>query len=165
MSVFNTVPRLVAIAVVTFLAAPAALAADASVAVTGQVQHPTTLTAADLEKLPAASVAISLGPDRGPQSANYTGALLWTVLSNASPIDAPGKNAKLRHTYLVTASDGYAVSLSEGEIDPDFEGKSVLLAYAKDGKPLDPADGIRLIVPGDHKGGRAVRGVVKIDVQ
>jgi len=162
-SAFDTLPRLVAIAVVTFLAAPAASAADASVAITGQVQHPTTLTAADLEKLPAAYVTISLGT--GPQSAKYTGALLWTVLGNAGPIDAPGKNAKLRHTYLITAGDGYAVSLSEGEIDPDFEGKSVLLAYAKDGKPIDPADGIRLIVPGDKKGGRAVRGVVKIDVQ
>ena len=65
----------------------------------------------------------------------------------------------------MTASDGYAVVLSEGEVDPDFEGKTVLLAYAKDGKPLNPSDGVRLVVPGDHHGGRAVRDVVKIEVQ
>ncbi|HEX4081153.1 MAG TPA: hypothetical protein VHX61_19995 [Rhizomicrobium sp.] len=48
--------------------------------------------------------------------------------------------------------------------NPDFEGKNVILAYAKDGK-LAPADGIRLIVPGDHHGGRDVRDVVTIEVR
>jgi DMSO/TMAO reductase YedYZ molybdopterin-dependent catalytic subunit len=163
MSGHNAILRLAAILFVAIVASSAALADG--VVIAGQVQHPATLTVADLEKLPAASAAVSFETDHGPQSANYTGALLWTVLSNAGPVDAPGKNAKLRHTYLVSASDGYAVSLSEGELDPNFEGKSVILAYAKDGKPLDAADGIRLIVPGDRHGGRAVRGVVKIDVQ
>jgi Oxidoreductase molybdopterin binding domain len=141
--------------------ASAATAQEASVAVAGQVQHPMTLTVADLQKLPATTVPISFMTDKGQESASYTGALLLTVIGNAAPIDGPGKNAKLRHTYLVTASDGYAVALSQGEIDPNFEGKSVILAYQKDGKPT----GIRLIIPGDKHGGRAVRDVVKIDVQ
>lgn len=135
------------------------------IAIGGQVQHPGTVTVADLQKLPATTVPISFMTDKGQESASYTGALLLTVIGNATPIDGPGKNAKLRHTYLVTASDGYAVALSEGEIDPNFEGKSVILAYEKDGKPLDPAQGIRLVVPGDKHGGRAVHDVVKIEVQ
>jgi hypothetical protein len=142
------------------LAAPA-FADDASVIIGGQVQHPGPVTVTDLQKLPATTVPISFTTGKGPESATYTGALLWTVISNAAPIDGPGKNAGLRHTYLVTASDGYAVALSEGEIDPRSEGKSVILAYEKDGKP----SGIRLIVPGDKSGGRAVWNVVKIDVQ
>jgi len=151
---------LAAFALVVCLAS-SATAQDTSVAIAGQVQHPTTLTVADLQKLPAATVPIAFITDKGQESASYTGALLLTVIGKAAPIDGPGKNAKLRHTYLVTASDGYAVAISQGEIDPNFEGKPVILAYAKDGK----STGIRLIVPGDKHGGRAVRDVVKIDVQ
>jgi DMSO/TMAO reductase YedYZ molybdopterin-dependent catalytic subunit len=160
------------LAIVLFLAVFAGAAVPAvaddtapAVAIAGQVQHPVTLTISDLQKLPRSSVSISFETDHGAESAAYAGALLWTVLANAGPIDAPGKNAKLRHTYLVTGDDGYAVSLSEGELDPNFEGKSVLLAYEKDGKPLDSASGIRLVVPGDKHGGRAVHNVVRIDVQ
>jgi len=150
---------LAAFTLLVCLASPAF--ADDSVAIGGQVQHPGPVTVADLQKLPATTVSISFMTDKGQESATYTGALLWTVLGNAAPIDAPGKNSSLRHTYLVTASDGYAVAVSEGEIYPHFEGKSVILAYAKDGKP----SGIRLIVPGDKHGGRAVRDVVKIEVR
>jgi len=134
----------------------------AGVSIGGQVQHPSTLTAEDLQKLPATTVPTSFQTDKGVESASYTGALLWTVLANAAPVDAAGKNARLRHVFLVKGSDGYVIALSQGELDPMFENKPVILAYAKDGKPLD---GIRLIVPGDKHGGRAVRDVVSIDVQ
>ena len=137
----------------------------AGVAIGGAVQHPATVTVDDLKRLPPIAVPISFQTDKGVESANYTGALLWTVLTNAAPVDAPGRNARLRHTFLVTGSDGYMVSLSEGELDPMFEAKSVILAYEKDGKPLDPAGSIRLVVPGDKHGGRAVRDIVRIDVQ
>jgi DMSO/TMAO reductase YedYZ molybdopterin-dependent catalytic subunit len=147
------------VALVMLAGAPA-LAAGVSIG--GQVQHPSTLTAEDLQKLPATTVPTSFQTDKGVESASYTGALLWTVLAHASPIDAAGKNARLRHVFLVKGSDGYVISLSEGELDPMFENKSIILAYAKDGKPID---GIRLVVPGDKHGGRAVRDVVGIDVQ
>jgi DMSO/TMAO reductase YedYZ molybdopterin-dependent catalytic subunit len=90
---------------------------------------------------------------------------LWTLLVDASVVDAPEKGAHLSHTILVTGSDGYAVALSMGEIDPKFEGKSVIIAYAKNGNPLGTEDGLRLIVPGDNHGGRAVRDVVRIEVK
>lgn len=155
------------IALALSLSAFAAPSDDASlaVAVAGQVQHPSTLTIEDLRKLPSDTVAISFETDRGTDSATYTGVLLWTVVNDAAPVDAPGRNTYLRHTFLVTGRDGYAVSISEGEINPKFEGKSVLLAYEQNGEPLDPKDGIRLLVPGDIHGGRAVRDVVKIEVQ
>ena len=37
--------------------------------------------------------------------------------------------------------------------------------YQRDGAPLRPQDGLRLVLPGDKRGGRSVRDVVKIDVQ
>jgi DMSO/TMAO reductase YedYZ molybdopterin-dependent catalytic subunit len=134
-----------------------------AIAIAGAVQKPETLTLQDLQKLPLTTVSVSFETDKGSESATYAGALFWTAVSAAAPIDSAGKNTRIRHTFLVSGRDGYAAALSEGEIDPKLEGKSVILAYEKDGKPL--TDGIRLTIPGDHHGARAVRDVVRIDVQ
>jgi hypothetical protein len=85
-----------------------------------------------------------------------------TLVGDAVPIDGGGKNVRLRRSLSVTGRDGYAVALSFGELDPDFEGKQIVLAYAKDGKALET---IQLVVPGDRRGGRAVRDVVSVDVR
>jgi hypothetical protein len=120
---------------------------------------------ANLQKLAATTVQVSLMTDKGTLAASYTGALLLSVLANAGPVDEAGKNAYLRHTFLVTGRDGYAVALSQGEIDPRYGGEQAILAYAKDGKLLDESEGIRLVVPNDKHGGRAVRDVVAIEVR
>ena len=57
--------------------------------------------------------------------------------------------------------DGYAVALAE--IDPEFEGKQVLLAYRRNGQPIE-GNTLRLVVPADRHGGRSVRDVVRIDL-
>jgi hypothetical protein len=46
-------------------------------------------------------------------------------------------------------------------VDPAFAKRPVLLATEQDGQPLD-AEGPRLVVPGDIKGGRYVSGVVHV---
>ena len=146
--------------------APAAdAAAGASLSISGRVQHPQSLSLADLQKLPPTNVQVSFVTGHGTEAGTFTGVLLWTLLGGAGLIDEAGKNARLRHTIVVTGRDGYAVALSLGEIDPDFEGKPAILAYAKDGIPLDASDGIRLIVPNDKHGGRAVKDVAGIEVR
>ena len=80
----------------------------------------------------------------------------------AQPLDAPGRGAPLQHTLLARGRDGYAVALAIGEIDPRMEGKSVLVAVARDGQPL-PA--LRLVVPGDAHAGRSVRDLVGIEIK
>ncbi len=157
--------RRIVIAALALLLAGAAPALAAGLTLDGEVQKPQQLTASDLEAMPATSVQVSFVTGHGEESASYTGVLLWTLLANAVTVDGPEKDAQLRHTILVTGSDGYAVALAVGELDPKFEGKAVIVAYAKDGKPLDPADGLRLVVPGDKHGGRAVRDVVHIEVK
>jgi hypothetical protein len=59
----------------------------------------------------------------------------------------------LRHAIRVTAKDSYVVVTSTGEIAPDFGNKGALVAYERDGKPLD---GFRIVMPGDKHGGRDV---------
>ena len=55
-------------------------------------------------------------------------------------------------------------ALAAGEIDPRYEGKSVILAY-EGGEPPAASAALRLVVPGDAHGGRSVRDVATIEVR
>ncbi|MBV8095295.1 MAG: hypothetical protein JO110_19105 [Acetobacteraceae bacterium] len=72
--------------------------------------------------------------------------------------------ARLRRIVTVSGRDGYTAALALAEIDPEFEGKQVLLAYRRDGEPM-PGNQLRLVVPGDRRGGRSVRDVVKMELR
>ena len=117
-----------------------------------------------LRSLPAVTIDITFETAEGKKSGRYTGALLWSVIERAGLVDDAGKNASLRHTLLVTGRDGYAVALALGELDPNYEGKSVILAY-EGGEPRASSTALRLVVPGDVHGGRSVRDVATIDVR
>jgi DMSO/TMAO reductase YedYZ molybdopterin-dependent catalytic subunit len=139
------------------------LAARADVAVSGAVSKPLTLTAAALAAEPQVGIHVAFNTDHGPQSADYTGVLLWTVLQKAGLVAGSAKGGNLRHGILVTGSDGYGALLSVGELNPDFAGLQAILAVTQDGKPIQ--EGVRLVVPGDKRGGRSVRNVVGVEVQ
>ena len=83
-------------------------------------------------------------------------------MSACSGVNGAAKNAQIRHVIIVTGKDGYAAAISDGEIDPKLENKQVILAYEKDGKPLDAP---RLIVPGDLHAARSVQDVASVAVQ
>jgi DMSO/TMAO reductase YedYZ molybdopterin-dependent catalytic subunit len=133
-----------------------------SIAVSGAVAKPLALSFDALRAMQAVTVAVSQQTDKGPSSGSFTGVLLWTLIQTAAPIDAPGKNAQLRHTFLVAGDDGYAAALSQGEINPKLEGKSVILAWSKDGQPLAAPE---LVVPGDAHAARRVHDVTRIVIQ
>jgi hypothetical protein len=145
------------------LAMPAAaIAADAGIAVSGLVSHRLQLTLAELKSFPASHVSATQVSGRGPVPLDCTGAALGAVLDKAGLNLGKANNAKLAHGVLVTADDGYAVMVSLGEIDPDYGGEQAIIATACGGKPLDAP---RLVMPGDKHGGRAVKGVVSMEVK
>lgn len=131
-------------------------------AMQGRVEFPRTLSLAELQAVPPVTVQVPIEAAHGGGTASYTGAPLWDLLQAAKPIDEPGRRTTLQHTLLARGQDGYAVALSIGELDPHFEGKQVLVAYALDGKPLP---GLRLVLPGDARGGRNVRDLIAIEVR
>jgi DMSO/TMAO reductase YedYZ molybdopterin-dependent catalytic subunit len=149
-------------AVLAVCATTASAQEPPAVTVSGTVQHPLTLTIADLKAMPAVDIAVSQETDRGPAQGKFRGALLWAVIDKAGLSNGAQKNAYLRHTILVSGSDGYAAALGEGEIDPKLEGKQVVLAYEKDGAPLTAP---RLVVPGDAHAARGVHDVVSVEVK
>ncbi len=115
-----------------------------SIAIGGAVEHPRTLTLADLKREPATTEAVSLKTGKGVLTGSYTGVLLWALLQQATiKVSAGSKNEVIRHTIVVTSSDGYATVLSAAEIDPEFGDDRAIIAYAKDGQPLSDARGFR----------------------
>jgi DMSO/TMAO reductase YedYZ molybdopterin-dependent catalytic subunit len=133
-----------------------------AITVSGAVQHPLALTNADLKAMPGIDITVFQQTDHGSAQGKFHGALLWSVIDRTGLANGTEKNAYLRHTILVSGTDGYAAALGEGEIDPKLESKQVLLAYEKDGVPLPAA---RLVVPGDAHASRGMHDVLSIEVK
>lgn len=128
-----------------------------------QSEAPRIIEQAAIEQLPPTTVRVSFVTGHGPEHGSYTGVLLWTLLEHARAID-PKPRARVTRTVRVTGRDHFSVVLALAEIDPEFEGKPVVLAYRTDGHPIGAGE-LRLVVPGDRRGGRSVHDVVRIDIR
>jgi DMSO/TMAO reductase YedYZ molybdopterin-dependent catalytic subunit len=124
----------------------------------GKVKSPVSLSLDQLKAMPAVTVTVTYA-EQGKSS--WTGVSLMALIDKAAPVQPDGNGAYLQHLILARGTDNYASGIAIGEIDPKFEGKQAIIAYEKDGKPLDS---LRLIVPGDAHAGRGVRDLAEITV-
>ena len=137
--------------------------------VSGQVADPATFTPITLAALdqPTTETATFLS-GAGQVTDTYTGVSLWTLLQDQGLVTDPAiKNDVLRFGVVATGSDGYRALISLGEINPAFGNQPDLVAYADTEGQLGPggsAGAMRLIVPGDHAGGRYVSNLVDLQV-
>jgi DMSO/TMAO reductase YedYZ molybdopterin-dependent catalytic subunit len=154
----------VALLSLAFPAAALAAAAPGSdvLDIKGLVAHPLHLTLADLKALPSTHVTATQASGHGPVPLDCTGVALSALLKQAAPAFGDKRNANLAHSILFTGDDGYAVAMSIGEIDPDYGKAAPVIATACGGKDLDNA---RLVVPSDGHAGRAIQGLVWIEVK
>ncbi|MDT7810105.1 MAG: hypothetical protein QOJ42_21 [Acidobacteriaceae bacterium] len=131
-----------------------------TVEVTGAVKQALTLSAADLAKMPRASVRTT---NSGMETV-YEGVWLHEVLKRAGVPQGSELRGKALASYvLAEAQDGYQVVFSLGELDPAFIDNEILLADTANGKPLFGAQGrFRLVVPKDKPGARSVRMLTKL---
>ena len=134
----------------------------ATLEVSGAVKETLKLTAEDLGKMPRATVKTS---SNGMET-TYEGVWLHQVLKRAGvPQGGELRGKALAGYVLASASDGYQVVFSLGELDPSFIDNEILLADAANGKPLFGAQGrFRLVVPHDKPGARSVRMLNKLEV-
>ncbi len=139
---------------VAFAQAPAT--SSATLAVTGDLPMPLTLTLANLAAMPRQTVRI---PNPDGSMAVYEGVALLDVLKKAGvPFGGELRGKALASYVLAKASDGYQVVFTPGEIDPSFGNQTILVADHRDGKPLSGNQGaLRLVVPNDKEGARSVR--------
>jgi DMSO/TMAO reductase YedYZ molybdopterin-dependent catalytic subunit len=130
--------------------------------VTGAVSKPLTLTAADLAKMPRATVKTK---SEGLE-VSYEGVWLHEILKSAGAPSGTDLRGKALATYVTAeAKDGYQAVFSLAELDPVFTENQVLLADSADGKPLVGAQGpFRLVAPKDKRGARSVRMLTRLDV-
>ncbi len=136
--------------------------------VTGKVVQPRSFSHADLAGLPALTLPVTYGSGQGIESATFSGPTLLEVIQAAGgpALDPNRKNDRLRLYVVATGSDGYQAVIAWGEIDPDFGGQPILVAYAENGQDLPAEQGMaRLVVPGDKRGGRHVNHLIRLDVQ
>jgi hypothetical protein len=107
---------------------------------------------------------ITMMSDHGAEKNSWTGPLLWDVLAAAGVVDPAKPAEQVRLAVRVTGADGYSAVLALGELAPEFGGRPILLADHVDGAP-NSGTGLRLLVPGEKRGGRSVRDVVRVDVE
>ena len=133
-----------------------------SISVTGDIPHPLTLTAADLANMPRAKATVS---SNGIETV-YEGVWLSDLLEKAGvPLGPNLRGAPLAGYVLASASDGYQVVFSIGELDPDMTDNQYLLADKANDKPLFGNDGMfRLVIPKDKRGARSVRQLTTLEV-
>lgn len=137
--------------------------------VSGEVAEPTAFTPITLAALNQSTTETATFLSGGSQVTDtYTGVSLWTLLQDQGLVTDPTiKNDVLRFGVVATGSDGYRALISLGEIDPAFGNQPDLVAYADSSGQLEPggSDGaMRLVVPGDHAGGRSVSNLEELRV-
>ena len=142
-------------------------AASTLLSISGNVAEPLALSVDDLKRYPAQAVAYSPQSGMTPTAParHYTGVLLRDVLNAAKPTE--GKPRDLRKSYVVaTASDGYEVVFSWGELFISPAGDSVFVVYERDGAALADDEGrIALIALGDLRPARHVKWLRKLTLR
>lgn len=122
-----------------------------------------TLDVAALAALPHESLTVS---DHG-RSRTYSGV---PVAALAAKVGAPAgetlRGPALASAWLATASDGYRVALSAGEVDAGTGGRKAIVADSENGAPLGAKDGpFKLVVEGDKRPARSARMLVSLELK
>ncbi|MFD9374070.1 molybdopterin-dependent oxidoreductase [Streptomyces sp. NPDC059999] len=129
----------------------------------GDLDHPATLSVADLRVWEQHKAAVTFDcATNGPRHHVFEGALLRDVVAHAGPaFDARRRKDRSRFLIAVSGGDGHHSVLSWAELDSDFGATPVLLATRLDGEDLDEA-GSQLVVPSDRCGARYVSAVTHV---
>jgi hypothetical protein len=144
------------------LAEPAQPSPGLVVKRTGQTSH--VISTDRIGELKPITQTVGFTTDHGERQAEWTGPLLWDVLTDSGAIEGVKPAEQVRLVVRVTGADGYAAVFALGEIAPQFAGRPVQIADRTNGAPI-PDHGLRLVVPGDRRGGRSVRNVIRIDIE
>lgn len=136
------------------------------VSVSGAVANPGLYNLPDLTPITTETVIYTAAGT--PVSDTYTGTTLRNLLDATGGVDVTtAKNDILGKFVVATGADGYKAAFSLGEIDPRFGDQPDLVAYADTKGQLGPggsAGAMRLVVLGDHAGGRYVSNLVDLRV-
>jgi DMSO/TMAO reductase YedYZ molybdopterin-dependent catalytic subunit len=139
-------------------------APEISLNISGEVERPLKLSAADLGKLARRALRAK---DHDGKESEFEGWPLVEVLKLAGVKFGEGLKGKNLALYLVVeAADGYRAVYALPELDPAYTDRVILLADKHDGKPMDAKEGpLRIIVPEEKMHARWVRQVTGLVVK
>jgi DMSO/TMAO reductase YedYZ molybdopterin-dependent catalytic subunit len=139
-------------------------AADARLAVNGDIDKPLSLSLADLRDMPRQTITVMNEHEKKDET--YQGVPLAEILKRAGlPQGANLRGPALAISVRAEGADGYAVVFGLGELDSSIEDAGVLVADTLDGQPIpDKLGPLRLVVPHDKRPARWVRMLRAITV-
>jgi hypothetical protein len=154
--------RLVFAAVVFSLILQVSLAQCQQLTIQIEAGKQVALTRADIEALPHIKVTTGAAG----ASATFEGVALQAVLEKAGvEFGQALKGKRLASCLLVEAADGYRVVVALPELDLAFTDKQIVLAFLKDGKPLEEKEGpYRIVIPNEKRMARWVRQVTTLKI-
>ena len=154
--------RLLSAVVLLALTLHTALALCQSLTVQAESGKQTVLTRADIESLEHVKVTTGAAG----ASATFEGVAVRALLEKAGvSFGESMKGKRMASCLLVEAADGYSVVLALPELDPAFTDKQVVLAFLKNGKPLDDKEGpYRIVIPDEKRMARWVRQVTTLKI-
>jgi hypothetical protein len=122
----------------------------------------TVLPRADIEALPHVKVTTTASGS----ATTFEGVPLRAVLEKAIVgFGETLKGKRMATCLLVEAADGYRVVFALPELDPVFTDKQIIVAFLKDGKPLDDKEGpYRIVIPDEKRMARWVRQVTTLKI-
>lgn len=120
-----------------------------------------TWTVTQLTALPQTTVTVNNEHTKANET--YTGVPLIDLLKPLGVHDAPrGKDLRL---YLVAAgSDGYEAVYAIGEVTPEVNNSTVMVAHTENGAALKDDGPLKLIATNEKRPARWVRNLVSIRV-
>ena len=136
--------------------------------VAGAVTRPRTYTLADLQALPAFDVVHQcVNEDQAMERHVYRGVALWSLLADAGLAVPAGRAPASVRSYVVAAgSDGYEAIIALAAIDPAYTQQLALVAYQRDGQPLDQSLGMaQIVLPSDLSCMRDVFWLTRLEVR
>ena len=139
-----------------------ALAFCQSLTIQAEGGKQTVLTRADIEALEHVKVTTGAAG----AAAMFEGVAVKALLEKAGVgLGESMKGKRMASCLLVEAADGYNVVLALPELDPAFTDKQVVLAFLKNGKPLDDKEGpYRIVIPDEKRMARWVRQVTALKI-
>jgi DMSO/TMAO reductase YedYZ molybdopterin-dependent catalytic subunit len=135
------------------------------ISVTGDVSAPKTFTLKDLEEMRHSSLTQYVVDSDGKRRLHtFTGVPLHDLIAAAGPTDPGGADSSIKAYALVSGVNGDMALVAFPEFESAYNGKTILVAYLRDGGPLPGALIGDLIVPEDKSQGRYIQGVTTITV-
>ena len=146
------------------LGGPAIPAQSPSLRIFGDIPKPVTVTLAiGLAFMPRSKVTVQV---KGREVV-YEGVSMRDILTRVGiPETGELRDEDAAKAVVVTSADGSHAVFALAEFDPGFTNRASMIAYMKDGAPLDEIDGpMQLVLVGERRPARWVRHVVSIEIR